>query len=66
MKEGAWQELSAQLFAFTGDPKLKERDDLIDAISVVLVRLKETKSEHHRQRPNNPYLSGYDLLFGED
>ena len=66
VKEGAWQELSAQLFAFTGDPKLKERDDLIDAISVVLVRLKETKSEQHRQRPNNPYLSGYDLLFGED
>lgn len=46
VKEGHWQEFMTQLYSFTGDPKLKEKDDLIDPVTTVTTYLKESKSKY--------------------
>ncbi len=58
VQEGAWQEFMAQLFAFTGDPKLKEKDDLIDAVTVVTTFLRESASKVDVKTPPNRFLAG--------
>jgi phage terminase large subunit-like protein len=46
VKEGHWQEFMTQLYSFTGDPKLNEKDDLIDPVTTVTTYLKESKSKY--------------------
>lgn len=55
VKEGQWEDFMQELWSFTGDPKLGETDDLIDAVSVVLTYLKEVPSQ--REDVNNMHIA---------
>ena len=61
VQEGAWQDFMAQLFGFTGDPRLKEKDDLIDAVTVVTTYLRETQSTVEAKLPPNRFLMAAQL-----
>lgn len=63
VKDGNWEAFMSQLYGFTGDPKLKERDDLIDAVTVVTTHLRETKSTSSVIVPPNRYLLGLELSY---
>ncbi len=52
VREGQYEEFLEELLAFTGDPKMKEKDDIIDSVTVVLTYIKESKTKYEQPKTN--------------